>query len=167
MNIRPLVPEDLQQYRRSRLTALREHPESFCSSHERESQFSDARFLERMAIAEGQMILGYFLNDELVGTLGIGRLENEAERHICFVWGMYVSAERGGQGIGRALLTEAFREVEAVDGVSQLNLSVIENNVRAMKLYEALGFESYGHESNALVVNGKSYGEIFMRKSFD
>ncbi|MNL14628.1 hypothetical protein D3C87_1355770 [compost metagenome] len=47
-------------------------------------------------------------------------------------------------------------------GIRQVQLSVTANNAAAAALYASLGFAVYGHEPEALCVNGKLYDEALM-----
>nr|WP_211344419.1 hypothetical protein [Paenibacillus lentus] len=49
-----------------------------------------------------------------------------------------------------------------IEGLKQINLSVVTINKVAVALYKILGFETYGTEKNALEYNGRGYGEEYM-----
>jgi len=162
MDIRQLAADNVEEYQALRLRALQEFPTSFSSSFEEESQLTDELVKARLFIAEGQMVLGAFDEQTLVGTIGIGRSSGRKTQHKCFIWGMYVDPDYQSRGIGNLLLKKSIEHVKSVSSVNQLNLSVMENNLTAFKLYKSIGFKEYGLEPNALVVNGKSYNEIHM-----
>jgi ribosomal protein S18 acetylase RimI-like enzyme len=65
-------------------------------------------------------------------------------------------------GIGRRLI-EAILEV-ARQHVELIQLTVVQDNVRARRLYGSLGFIDYGIERNALKQNGRYYDEVLMAK---
>ena len=118
-----------------------------------------------LQVSEAQMVLGYFKENTLVGTIGIMRQKKNNTRHKCFIWGMYVSDQCRGLGYGKALLNEAIKVLEKVDSVTQVNLFVTENNKSALALYKAMGFKEYGLEPNALIINGVSYSETLMYRA--
>ena len=73
---------------------------------------------------------------------------------------------REGRG-ARQLLAEKI--VDAVvdyarDEVEQLLLSVIDDNARAKRFYEKMGFEPYGLERRALKIGDRYYDEEFRVK---
>lgn len=49
-----------------------------------------------------------------------------------------------------------------MEGLKQINLSVVTTNQAAVKLYRKLGFETYGIEKNALEYHGQEYNEELM-----
>ena len=75
---------------------------------------------------------------------------------------MYVPVEDQGRGIGRALITRAIQRARLADGLEQVGLAVATRNERARSLYASLGFETYGVEPNALIVEGQRIDEELM-----
>lgn len=69
---------------------------------------------------------------------------NESGGLMCFVDEIYVKSEYRGQRLGTEYL-EALREIYK-DEVVGFRLEVSEENERATKLYERLGFESLNYE---------------------
>jgi GNAT superfamily N-acetyltransferase len=67
--------------------------------------------------------------------------EEETSGSTAQVGALYVRSDRRGQGIGRALLSEAARELTAL-GFSALHVSVLTVNGPARAFYESMG----GHE---------------------
>ena len=61
----------------------------------------------------------------------------------CYVEELYVSPERRGQGLGRALM-EAVIEHARRRGAAHIDLGTGEDDVVARSLYESLGFDSRG-----------------------
>lgn len=78
------------------------------------------------------------------------------------VYGMYVSTENRGLGIGRKLLEELIKMAQQLDGVEQITLTVVQGNEKAKALYANMGFTVFGIEKNALKVNEVYYGEEWM-----
>jgi RimJ/RimL family protein N-acetyltransferase len=71
---------------------------------------------------------------------------------------------------GRGLGAKLFKAVEswgAPRGVRKLELFVREDNLRARKLYEKLGFEVEGVRRESLQVNGQFFNEVWMAKFLD
>jgi RimJ/RimL family protein N-acetyltransferase len=87
---------------------------------------------EIVAVDEGRVI----------GHLSVSREEGPVTRHVASL-GMFVAADRRGQGVGMALLQECIRWAKAV-GVEKLALSVYPDNERAIALYRKVGFEQEG-----------------------
>ena len=165
MNIRALTEDDAEDFRRLRLRALKEHPEAFGSSYEMESTLPlqvVADRLRQSSDSPDDFTLGAYRQAELVGMVGFFRQRNEKERHKGSIWGMYVQSEEQGKGVGRALLTQAVERARLLTGLEQVGLAVVARNKRARSLYVSLGFETYGVEPNALVVDGEHLDEELM-----
>jgi ribosomal protein S18 acetylase RimI-like enzyme len=69
---------------------------------------------------------------------------------------MYVAPEFGARGIGRALLAACIERARRIPGLEQLSLTVTASNARAVRLYEAAGFRTFGTEERALKI-GEAY----------
>lgn len=69
-----------------------------------------------------------------------------------------------GQGVGQALFTHAFEWAQSIH-IRKLELTVIQSNTAAVKLYEKVGFEIEGYKKHSLVIDGKFVDEYFMGKS--
>ena len=166
LNIRALTEDDAGDFQRLRLRALEEHPDAFGSSYEAESALSletVAARMRRTAESPHAFTLGAYRDGKLVGMVGFYRDSLSAKvRHKGHVWGMYVAAERQGEGVGRALMRELIARAERVPGLEQVHLDVVSRNEVARSLYASLGFETYGVEPNALVVDGEGFDEEMM-----
>ena len=78
----------------------------------------------------------------VVGHVYIQREAHPVTRHVATL-GIAVSADRRGQGIGRALMAEAFRWARS-SGVEKIMLSVYPHNHAAIGLYRRFGFVEEG-----------------------
>jgi ribosomal protein S18 acetylase RimI-like enzyme len=101
-----------------------------------------------------------FTDGKLAGTAGFYRHSHIKERHKGTIWGVYVQPESRGQGAARALMQEIIRRARQIDGLEQI-LLVASDHLPARKLYEALGFESYGVESRSLKITEKT-GTVYV-----
>ena len=163
MNIRVLNEADADMYQSLRLSALQTNPESFGSTYEREVQFSVEMVRERVRPAEDRYVLGAFAEDgSLEGIVRFMRDTDLKSKHKGNIYGMYVAPEVRGQGVGKALMAEAIERAKEFEGVEQIHLQVVSTNGSAKKLYESLGFETYGVEPRALKANGQYFDEDLM-----
>jgi RimJ/RimL family protein N-acetyltransferase len=163
LKIRILEDADAELYQELRLRALKDHPESFGSTFEREVQFSLETIIERIKPSGDKFVLGAF--DENTNLYAIATFVRETSiktSHKSNLFGMYVVPERRGNGEGKRFLTEFIRIAKGYKGLEQIHLSVVSKNLPAKKLYEALGFQTYGVEPNALKINDIYYDEDLM-----
>ncbi|MBA2941135.1 GNAT family N-acetyltransferase [Paenibacillus sp. CGMCC 1.16610] len=163
MYIRVLEEFDARLYQELRLKALKLSPEAFGSTYEREVQLTLDTFVERIKPMDGKFVLGAFdENGSLVGSVRFVRDTGMKSNHKGNVYGMYVAPEAGGQGLGKKLMLELIRRASSYEGMEQINLIVLSDNVIAKKLYKSLGFEIYGIEHKALKYNGQYFDEDLM-----
>lgn len=160
MEIRRLDPLDAPEYRALRLRALREFPLAFTSSYEEEERKDTAWSAQRLGDAQ-QLFWGAFVQHELAGMIGLERKPRLREQHKATVVGMYVAPQHGGQGIGKQLFHALLAQAQAL-GLELLVLTVTEGNTQATRLYESLGFRSFGIEPDAIKVDGRGYGKDHM-----
>lgn len=163
MITRILKESDAQMYQELRLMALKTNPEAFGSTYDRESNFSLETVIERISPNENKFVLGAFKEDGiLTGIVSFVRETGIKTLHKANVYGMYVTEENRGKGIGQLLLLDLIRLARNCEGLEQLNLTVVSNNESAKKLYKSVGFEIYGVERRALKYNGQYYDEDLM-----
>ncbi|QCR31036.1 GNAT family N-acetyltransferase [Lysinibacillus sp. SGAir0095] len=163
MNIRILNEADAQIYQSLRLRGLQTDPESFGSTYEREVNFPIEAVEERIRQGEDRFVLGAF-NEEgsLVGVVRFMRATDRKSRHKGDIYGMYVAPEVRGQGVGKALMMESITRAKDFDGVEQIHLQVVSKNKSAKKLYQSLGFETYGVEPRGLKEGDEYFDEDLM-----
>jgi ribosomal protein S18 acetylase RimI-like enzyme len=155
LTVRRLTEADAASYWALRLRGLREHPEAFTSSFEEESAKPAAQAAQRLAADGPNRFWGAFAEDALVGTVGLDRDQRRKNHHKALVVGMYVAPETTGMGVGRALM-QALIDDARNSGIELLVLTVTDGNHNAVRLYERLGFASFGVEPGAIKV-GKDY----------
>ena len=162
MKIRLLTDLDAQDYQQLRLRALQTNPESFGSTYEREVEFTLDTVKERIRPTQDKFVLGAFDGDSLVGMARFVRETEQKTKHKANIYGMYVAPEMRGSGVGRAILLEIIDRAKKEEGIEQIHLTVISTNHTAKKLYQSLGFKTYGIEPKALKDNDQYYDEDLM-----
>lgn len=160
--IRRVTVADVAAYREIRLEALLTAPTAFGSSYERESQNSLQDFEGYLT---NSYVAGAWLGGRLVGTAGFRREEHAKVAHRGHIWGVYVKPEARGRGVARELITGLLAVARAQ--VEQVHLSVVTENTSARRLYEDLGFLTYGVEPRSLLVDGRYLDEAMMVLRFD
>ena len=160
--VRELTPEDAEAYRPLRLEALQSAPSAFASSFEEEADRDLDVVRERLRGGPDRANFGAFLDARLVGTSAIFRMPRLKERHKAYLVGMYVAPAARRTGVGRALVAAVLDRARAMPGLRQVLLGVEAGNAPARALYEGFGFEPFGYERAALVVDGAAYDEVHM-----
>ena len=143
--IRRLLASDLEDYRKVRLEALRNEPESFGSTYDIEASRTLAEHAKRVA---SSAVFGAYFDDTIVGMIGFKREDGPKDAHKGRVWGFYVRPENRRHGMGAGLISAVIGF--AGDCVEQLTLTVVQGNDAAVSLYKRFGFDIYGIEPKAL-----------------
>jgi ribosomal protein S18 acetylase RimI-like enzyme len=164
MSIRRLLPSDAAAFQAVRLAGLKKSPSSFGSSYEEERDAPLSVIEARFAPDSGRNMFGAFDGDRLVGIVAVGRESSIKARHKGYVRAMYVDEAYRGRGVGRRLMEHALAFAATMDGVRRLTISVTAGNVEATALYESLGFQIFGREPEAMIVDGQLYDEIMMTR---
>ncbi|MGM0834747.1 MAG: N-acetyltransferase family protein [Bacillota bacterium] len=161
MEIRKLVRSDAESYFALRLEALQQNPEAFSSSYEEESIRSPEVYGNRL---EGKFSFTYGAFDEenLIGVASLVLEEKLKMKHRANIYAVYVTVEKRGAGVARKLMKEALEQAKSLEEIQQVYLTVSSGNEPAKKLYQSLGFETYGKDKRAMVVNGSYLDEDLM-----
>lgn len=162
MEIRQLTPLDAEEYLNIRLEALKNNPSSFASSFEESKHQTADKFKERFSTSAHSFTFGVFEKSELIG---IGTLIRESLiklNHRANIVAMYIKSEHRKKGIGKALLLHLVNKAKKLNGVEQINISVVTLNAPARKLYSSCGFEVFGIEKRALKHDNIYYDEEYM-----
>jgi len=160
MDIRRLTPDDAPAYRSVRIRALGEYPEAFTSSYEEEVERPIEDTARRLA-DPNITIWGAWDGEDLAGMVGLARETRAKNRHKATVIGMYVGLEHLGSGLGRRMF-EVLLEEARQGGIEVLVLTVTDGNTTAIRIYESVGFRSFGIEPKAIKVDGRYFAKNHM-----
>jgi ribosomal protein S18 acetylase RimI-like enzyme len=163
IHIRLLKGSDVEAFAELRLEGLRLYPEYFGESLEEAHKSPMEKMRAKLTSTSDRFVLGAWSEkNELVGMIGFYRESGAKFRHKGVLWGMYVTPSHQGLGIGKALLQAAIAQVNKIQGVEKVQLSVVTSNLPAKRLYQQYGFEGYGLEKNAFKWNDQYWDEELM-----
>ncbi|MBM3728812.1 MAG: GNAT family N-acetyltransferase [Acidobacteria bacterium] len=133
-----------------RLLALEDAPAAFgLSVEEHRRTTAETVWPGFVTSGDGSFVLGAFVEGALAGMAGLFRERKVKTRHKAELWGVYVKPAWRGRGMARALVA-AVLERAGCEGVEQVQLTVSAGQGEARRLYESLGFQTFGVEPQAL-----------------
>ncbi len=153
---------DADAYRTIRLEALKKFPQAYGATYAQTLKQPIGAFTQTLEQAN---LFGAFVNGNLCGIICFVPCEGAQDNHIGHLYQMYVQQQMQGQGIGLALIEHLFEY--AAHKVQQVHLGVGTQNHSALALYTRAGFEIYGTEPRALLVDGHYIDEHLMVKFLD
>jgi RimJ/RimL family protein N-acetyltransferase len=160
--IRKLQPQESGIYRDVRLACLKNVPQYFGSTYEEEilnPKLMFETFIENDS--PEHVMFGAFEEEQLIGITGFNRMARQRAMHRGEIVQVYVDSKYRGQNIGEKLIRRALDYAFTLDGIEQVQLSVIANNQTAIKLYEKLGFKTFGVQPRYFKV-----GDIYLDQQF-
>jgi ribosomal protein S18 acetylase RimI-like enzyme len=138
-----VTPHNAMLFKRARLQALQDTPTAFSSTYADESRLTDAEWVKRASLRNGEESIVYLAMDATTpcGIVG-GFLDKEdaSRTHLVSMW---VAPAHRRSGIG-VKLVKAIIDWSRAHGVCTLQLIVTSNNDIAIKFYEHLGFAPTG-----------------------
>lgn len=161
--IRLLTKEDAKKYWDLRLQALQVNPEAFVTTYEEAiRQENPIKRVESNLTAATSCTVGAFNEEkQLVGVVTLLTEEKEAYKHKGHIVAMYVDASNRRSGLARELICKAIERAKEMN-LEQLTLGVVSTNEPAKKLYESMGFKTYGIEKRAIKMNGVYSDDEYM-----
>ncbi len=114
-----------------------------------------ARHPHMVAVADGKV----------VGWCDIRRGARDAEAH-CGSLGMGIIPGYRDRGLGKRLITAALEAAKAA-GLHRVELNARAENLRAITLYERVGFEHEGIARHAVKIDGRYFDSVKMALLFD
>lgn len=94
------------------------------------SKFSKNNFFAK----ENNNFIGYVIYDIL----------KESGENYCLIYGIHLSKEARGKGVGSKLIEKVLREMKAKK-IKKIVLDVSKKNTKAQKFYKKFGFEIESH----------------------
>jgi RimJ/RimL family protein N-acetyltransferase len=158
-----LKPSDAERYARLRREMLEDAPWAFGATPD-DDRGLDVANLKEMLARDNYAIFGSEdgQTGALVAACGIIRSTRIKQAHRAVIWGVYVTPEHRGRGVGREVVGAAVELARSWEGVDFVDIGVTENAAAARHLYERMGFKAWGREPETLDVEGRRFDEIHM-----
>jgi len=144
------------------MEGLTQNPEAFGTSYEDIINKKSAIEYEAHKLAQDEnYTLGAFIDGNLIGIATLETKPYVKQEHKAQISSVYVSPKARGLGAGKVLINECIHLAKSL-GVEQVMLNVVVGNNHAKKLYEFLGFRTYGILERSLKYNGQYWDSEHM-----
>lgn len=144
LKIRILTPADWLTYKSVRLASLKDAPDSFGSTYERESAFSQSEWESRLDPTGRAKTALPLIAEFTKNPIGIAwGLVHDTDSKVAHVYQMWVSPDARGKGIAKALLDRIIAWA-ITRNCDWIELSVTTTNDAAVGLYQNSGFLASG-----------------------
>jgi len=164
LTFRLLEDQDARIYRDLRLEALKESPENFATTYEEDAVKSVADFMLRL---NNDFAVGCFHAETLVGSADfyVPDAHRSKLSHKGVIAGFFVRPKYRGTSAASGMVDEIVANLP--DTVTQLHLSVLADNPRAVAFYEKAGFSAWGTEPKGSLHDGAYLDELHMVRMLD
>jgi ribosomal protein S18 acetylase RimI-like enzyme len=145
--VRPFQSDEWRLYRELRLEALRDSPNAFASTLDREQAFPDELWMDRLARAATSRLDCPLVAEEAGGAVGLAWARIDADDPgTVTLYQLWVHPDARRRGIGRSLLSSATEWARRL-GSTKMVLSVSCDAQPAVEFYRRLGFTEDGPPS--------------------
>jgi ribosomal protein S18 acetylase RimI-like enzyme len=143
ISLEPIAAHNALIFKATRLRALQDAPSAFGSTYAKESQLTDADWIERTNQWSGERSISYLAmdGDTVCGVAGAFFDQDDTGRARLI--SMWTAPTHSQQGTGRLLVNKILSWV-GQRGAHTLQLMVTGNNESAILFYERLGFTLTG-----------------------
>lgn len=166
INYRKIESTEAKTFRRIRLEALKKFPENFGTRYDDEIKKPRLHFeeiIERGDCSDVFFFGAFTDGGELIGIAGFVRETRAKTRHRGEIVSMYVEPDFHGQKIGENLLRALIETAFEVGGIEQIQLTVVAENRVAVRLYERIGFKTFGVQKEYFKAGEKYWDQRFMQ----
>ena len=154
-SLRTIASKDAAEFWALRFEMLELEPFAYGRDLEDHADSTISDQVDRLeSLQNGDCAVGAWLDGELVGSAILRREAGRKFRHKANVFSVYVKPHARGRGIARAMMLEVIARARLLDQVAQLQIGVMSTQIAARAMYDSLGFEAWGCEPQALLIDG-------------
>ncbi len=160
-----LPHSEWREYKKIRLSALKNEPHAFGASYKEEAAFPDQAWILRLTDAENDKSCVLFakLNGKIVGMITGGRTEQDITDHTAHIWGLYVEPPARTRKIADTLTVKVLEWFSKKADIRSVLLDLNADLGPARRLYESLDFREVRRYTNTLG-DGKEHEVVEMKK---
>ncbi len=158
MTITKLSSDHWQDYKKLRLEAVENSPQSFLAAVEETNKEKTADWKNKIK----NMFFALDDHGELVGMIGCYKEQSTKLQHIANIVSFYIKPEFRKKGLGREMIKTAIDFAKTKLEVKKVQLGVITTQTPAYELYKSVGFITIGEQKMAIKVGDDYFDEYLM-----
>lgn len=167
MRISRLTASDALEYRELMLEAYEQASDAFTSTAEERSHEPISWWQQRIASPDRMSeSFGALSGSSLVGAVALEYSAKPKTKHSALLIGMYIRHGHRGSGAGRELVNAAIEAARSRPEIRGIRLTVTEGNEPAIRLYQSVGFVTWGTEPEAIRTATGFKGKVHMSLLF-
>ena len=155
--VRRVQPSEVDRFLSFRSEGLRSDEASFRVTAEDDRALAVESWYQRL---EKDYVVAVECGEQWLGIGGFSRFAGSKLQHKGLIWGMYVTPEARGTGVANLVILSLIEH--GCLKVRQLQLTVLNDNMRARTFYERHGFKVYATEKDAIFLAGQFADEALM-----
>ncbi len=121
----------------------------------------EKEFILEKCMKDNHLLLIAEIDHEMIGSLGFSGGNSKRTRHKGDV-GISVKKKFWNFGVGNSLMTELIHWAKQSNLIKKINLTVREDNIRAIRFYTHFNFKMEGTMSREFCINGIYYNACIM-----
>lgn len=139
ISIRQLNENDWSEFSQIRLKALQTDPLVFGSSYERESQFVEADWRERLR-ANDSAVFMLFADETAIGMTGVSVFRDDPTKRTAIFWGSWLAPDFRGKGLSDLMYKTRINWAKEYPGIERIIVSHRASNVASKYANQKHGF---------------------------
>ena len=139
ISIRQLNEHDWRIFSRVRLKALQTDPLVFGSSYERESQFVEADWRERLR-ANDSAVFMLFADETAIGMTGVSVFRDDPTKRTAIFWGSWLAPDFRGKGLSDLMYRTRLEWAKKQPTIERVIVSHRASNLASKRANQKHGF---------------------------
>lgn len=139
-SIRQLNENDWREFSQIRLKALQTDPLVFGSNYEKESQFTEADWKERLQ-AKDSAIFMIFADEKPVGITGVSVFRDDPTKRTAIFWGSWLEPDFRGKGLSYLMYKARFNWARNFPEIDRIIISHRASNLASKYANQKHGFK--------------------------
>jgi RimJ/RimL family protein N-acetyltransferase len=158
ISIRQLTENDWSKLSQIRLKALQSDPSVFGSSYEKESQFTEADWRERLR-AKDSAVFMIFENEKPIGMTGVSVFRDDPTKRTAIFWGSWFEPNFRGKGLSDLMYKARINWAKEYPGIERIIVSHRASNLASKYANQKHGF-SFTRTHEKVWTDGATEDEV-------